>query len=264
MKEIERIYGGYFNSSKRMNNKKYSTARITDCYELEFFDSDYFYTVIDDVKYPLKQNTIIIAKPNQKRYSKLHFCCKYFHIYLTDGELKEFFDNCQTLFVISNPEEYSKLFNRLARFSISADRNYYKIKSELYSLIDKLSKDGVLSSISKTSKANNSKNAVIDACKFIEENFNQDIKLKDIADSVYLHPNYFLKLFKKYYGVSPSEYLNEVRIEHAKYMLTSTEDSVSQIALSCGFGSQTYFSSVFKKQTGQSPTEYLLHYNKNI
>ncbi len=262
MKEIKRIYGGYFNSANKIANKKMSSPRISDYFEIEFFDSDYFYTVIDGVKYPLKENSIIIAKPNQERYSKLHFCCKYFHIELEKGELKDFFDNAKTFFSLSNPKDYEEIFNQIALLSVAFEKNYYKIKSLLYSLVDKLSKEVFHGENSK--KSQSVKNAIIKASKFIEENFSEDITLKDIANHVYLHPNYFLKIFKKYYGVSPNEYLNEIRIERAKYMLMATEKSVSEIALTCGFGSQTYFSSVFKKQTGSTPSQFIKYYKKNF
>ena len=264
MKEILRIYGGYFKSQNKIGDRKFSSPRVTDCYEIEFFDADYFYTVIDGEKYPLKQNTLIISKPNQERYSKLHFNCRYFHVYLSDGEIKDFFDNCKTLYLVSDGKEYIKLFDRLSRLCVSAGRNYYKIKSELYALIDRLTKDAMLTSQSSNPKASVSRNAVIKSAKYIEENFAFDIKLEDIAKSVYLHPNYFFKLFKKYLGVSPTKYLLEVRIEHAKYLLMTTELSISEIADKCGFASQTYFSYVFKNSVGKSPTEYLLYYQKNL
>ncbi len=264
MKEIISIYGGYFNSHNIIGDRKISSPRVTDRYEIEFFDDDYFYTVIGGVKYPLKQNTLIISKPKQERYSKLHFNCRYFHVELSDGELKDFFDNCQTCIQVLDGEAYSNLFDRLSSLCVSIGKNYYKIKSELYSLVDKISKDALFLHNKNTPKSSVSRNAVINSAKYIEENFSVDIKLEDIAKSVYLHPNYFLKLFKKYFGVSPTKYLMDVRIERAKYLLVTTENSVSEIAKQCGFGSQTYFSYAFKKNVGKSPSAYLANYKKTL
>lgn len=260
MKEIKQIYGGYFQSTNKITNKKFSNKRITECYEIEFFDDDYFYTVINEKRLKLNSNTVIVAKPGEERYSKLHFCCYYFHLYLGDGEIKDFFDNTKPLIFVSNPEEYKTLFKKIARLSLAPNKNYYKIKAELYNFMDMLSKDVTFSKMNSNKALSVGRTAVYETAKFIENNFNLDIKLSDIAARVYMHPNYFLNLFKKYFGVSPTQYLTDTRIDNAKYLMLNTYDSVSEIASKCGFGSQTYFSFVFKKQTGKSPSEFILEY----
>ncbi len=210
----------------------------------------------------LRRNTVIIAKPNDERYSKLHFCCYYCHLTVNDGEIKNFFDTVKHSVTINNPDECKRLFKNLSRLSLNTEKNYYKIKAEIYNLIDILSKDTTFSLSTAKAESDNGRTAVYEAAKYIENNFNLDIKLSDIAARVYMHPNYFLKLFKKYFGVSPTQYLTDTRIDYAKYIMLNTNDSVSEISLKCGFGSQTYFSFVFKKQTGKSPTEYISNYQK--
>ena len=62
--------------------------------------------------------------------------------------------------------------------------------------------------------------------------------------------------FAKYMGVSPITYLLQKRIEEGKSLLSSTSHSISQIATSLGFSSQSYFSQAFKKATGRTPVQY--------
>lgn len=67
---------------------------------------------------------------------------------------------------------------------------------------------------------------------------------------------HFLRTFKQTTGVTPIEYRNRVRIDHAKKLLKNSCFSVCEIAESLGYTSLAYFSAQFKKETGLSPTQY--------
>ena len=56
--------------------------------------------------------------------------------------------------------------------------------------------------------------------------------------------------------MSFTEYLTQVRLEHAKNMLKEGNMSIKEVAYATGFHSQSYFSKIFKKYTGTSPSEY--------
>ena len=94
------------------------------------------------------------------------------------------------------------------------------------------------------------------AIRFISQNYNTDITLQKTADHVHLNPSYFSTLFKQSTGSSFKEYLNMVRVEESKQLLSNTENPVIDIALSVGFSDQSYFSKVFKRYTGLTPREY--------
>lgn len=69
-------------------------------------------------------------------------------------------------------------------------------------------------------------------------------------------PEYFRKIFKAYYGVSPLKYINALKITHAKELLDSGMYSVTEAALRSGYTDLSYFSREFKKETGNSPKYY--------
>ncbi|WP_252979975.1 helix-turn-helix transcriptional regulator [Eisenbergiella tayi] len=91
---------------------------------------------------------------------------------------------------------------------------------------------------------------------YISTNFNHSITLEEVADAVHLHPAYFSSIFKQCSGSSFKEYLNMVRVEESKRLLSNTEYSIIDIAVACGFDDQSYFSKVFKKYTGMTPKQY--------
>lgn len=94
------------------------------------------------------------------------------------------------------------------------------------------------------------------AIQYISQNFSSSITLKDVADHVHLNPAYFSTIFKQSTGSSFKEYLNMVRIEESKRLLTTTNYSVIDISVATGFEDQSYFSKVFKKYTGLTPKQY--------
>lgn len=98
--------------------------------------------------------------------------------------------------------------------------------------------------------------AVLD---YIAENIEQNMTIHDLAEIAYMHPNYFMRLFKQQIGVPPIQYITRQKIEKAKELLTTTSGSVSAIADQLGFGDLFYFSKQFKKHAGLTPTEFRKH-----
>ena len=94
------------------------------------------------------------------------------------------------------------------------------------------------------------------AIRYISQNFAGNITLEDVAEHVHLNAAYFSSLFKQSTGSTFREYLNMVRIEESKRLLTTTDYSILDIALATGFEDQSYFSKVFKKHTGLTPKQY--------
>ena len=94
------------------------------------------------------------------------------------------------------------------------------------------------------------------AIRYISQNFSRNLTLDEVADHVHLNPAYFSTLFKQSTGSSFKEYLNMVRIEESKRLLSNTDYSIIDISLATGFEDQSCFSKVFKKYTGLTPKQY--------
>jgi len=91
---------------------------------------------------------------------------------------------------------------------------------------------------------------------YIQANFNQEISLKQAAETVYINPGYLGKLFKKETGLSFHDYLNQVRIDKAKELLLTTNRFVYQVSESVGYKDYNYFHKTFKKLVGTTPSDY--------
>ncbi len=95
------------------------------------------------------------------------------------------------------------------------------------------------------------------ACTYIEENYsNEDISLNMVAKYVGVSPNHFSTMFAQNMNKTFVEYLTDVRMEHAKILLRTTNMRTSDIAFEVGYHDSHYFSSLFKKNQNMTPREY--------
>lgn len=97
---------------------------------------------------------------------------------------------------------------------------------------------------------------IVEAIKFMKNNLDKNISLKEIADHVNLSRVYFSQLFKQLMGENITDFLTRLRLEKAKELLMNPDTKVYEIALDIGFESQYYFNKLFKSTMGVTPTEY--------
>lgn len=95
-----------------------------------------------------------------------------------------------------------------------------------------------------------------DVLSYIRKNIDKNITLEELADVSGMSPRYFCRVFRNMTGRTPIDYVNYYRIETASQMLITTGESVTEIALNCGFNDMSYFSKTFKKLKGISPSKF--------
>ena len=94
-------------------------------------------------------------------------------------------------------------------------------------------------------------------CKFIHENFMQNLELNQISKLANMNPSAFCRFFKKTTGQSLFEYINELRISKAANLLLNKKDlSISSVAHLSGFNNQSHFNRVFLNYKQTTPSDY--------
>lgn len=91
---------------------------------------------------------------------------------------------------------------------------------------------------------------------FIAQHYTHPLTLRDISQSVGLHPNYIISVFRKVFGTTPLEYILNHRLSHAQRLLVTTNELILEIALQSGFGSLSRFNEAFRRAFGCTPREY--------
>jgi two-component system response regulator YesN len=105
---------------------------------------------------------------------------------------------------------------------------------------------------------------VAEVKSFIQTHLKEELTLPEIASMVNMSESHFSHIFKKETGISLGEYINQVRIEQAKYLLKTSDLKINEIADEVGICNPNYFSTQFKRRTGMSPLEYRQDYLNRI
>lgn len=97
---------------------------------------------------------------------------------------------------------------------------------------------------------------ILEAIKFIKQNYSQKILLDEVAEKLGFNTNYFSEIFKNETGKNFSTYLLEVRMAEAKILLRDSTDTIYEIASKVGYKDSKFFSQQFTKVVGIKPVEY--------
>jgi len=132
------------------------------------------------------------------------------------------------------------------------------IKSYAYSLMTHLVRSYVDAYISEREISTHTTNLerLNIVFNYIADNYSEKISTQTLSELCYLNESYFCRFFKAHAGKTPTEYINEYRIEKAALLLKNTNDNISQIAANAGFDDVNYFTRIFKKIKKQTPSEY--------
>lgn len=101
--------------------------------------------------------------------------------------------------------------------------------------------------------------------EFIGTRFDQALTIEQVAEHVKLNPNYAMGIFQRVMQLTMKQYITAMRINHVRALLSDTNKSILDIALTAGFHSSSSFYSTFNKYVGMSPQNYRkLRQLKNI
>ena len=90
----------------------------------------------------------------------------------------------------------------------------------------------------------------------IESDLTADLSLKKQAELLNVNASYLSTLFKKETGMTLTDYVNKKRVDHAIFLLNSSNMQIQTIAQYCGIPDVNYFTKIFKKYVGKTPKEY--------
>lgn len=92
--------------------------------------------------------------------------------------------------------------------------------------------------------------------EYIDKNFIEKLTLETLADIAHGSPYHLHRTFKKIKGITPVEYIQQVRVNAAKKDLIQTNKAIADISICVGMPNTPYFITLFKKKTGHTPAQY--------
>ena len=179
-------------------------------------------------------------------------------------------DKFRDIYFLTDTLPYSSQFdNTPIAFSDDANKTLEKLMHMmLYRYLEGHKNDTVLESmyelamriVAEASARSHRDPLVEQLIQLLTRSFNDpEFSISTALDSMGYSRDHLRRMFIANVGVSPSEYLTSLRINHAKKLLRNqkeTRSSISEISALCGYYDSRYFSRIFKKETGATPLEY--------
>lgn len=246
--------------------------RIVVNYEFDLYLDGNHIINLDGVEYPDTDHCLIFRKPGQTTSGTGHYnmyiltldfsgeVCEESNIFRpVSGNLQPVcdFHELEALPPVFRPyhfEELRELMEKLSECSYpgvvdSVRQKQYVKEFMLLVLLDAVKSQRI--DESTTDENRHIKNA----CDYISKNFTRDITVKSIASHLHITENHLIKLFKKELNQTPNRYISELRLIYARNLLLHSDESVQQIAYSCGFNTPSYFTKRFVQRFGMLPNQ---------
>lgn len=127
-----------------------------------------------------------------------------------------------------------------------------KTKMTLLQFILKMWQEGLIMD-NTTSGRNTVEKEMI---SYIQQNYTEKISLKEFGTQFHLSEKYISRYFKEHFHITLSQYVNHLRLEHARQLLQDTTLPITEVAMQSGYQNVSYFIRSFKETYGMSPLKY--------
>ena len=198
-------------------------------------------------------------RPAAGHCSILNFSHDFYSQFVEDMNLKHAFffsnPNLLTLLLKTTPEmEYLHyhILKNTGTCKLETDSRVIELLKLIVSSITQFPVDDALNATMKKFHL-----VTIEKAKeYINENFQRDISLFEIATSACVSPFHFSRIFKKFTSFSPHQYLQNVRLKHSEMLLKNSTRPIADVSFDAGFTTAEYFATSFRQKYGMSPTDF--------
>ena len=126
------------------------------------------------------------------------------------------------------------------------DENRFLILGDFYRLLHRLTQSDTVG-----------EGVLKPAMEYLKNHYTADVDNGTLAAKCYIGEEYFRKLFKKKYGISPKQYVINLRLNMAKQLLAEGMLKINEIAHLCGFSNPYHFSRLFKEKNNETPSAFM-------
>lgn len=239
---LEYVYSGVFSTEQTWIHPE--KTEIT--YELIYVISGDVFIEENNQRYHLRKNDAIVLKPgiSHKGYlfssPPVSFYWIHFHTDNFEGI------NIKTNYIKNFTD--SSMFKKLLHVANSSNYPNYSQEAVLLNILNELA--------AFTLHSKEDYKFIRDAAEWIRINSHTKIYIEDIASKYMLNPQYFSKLFKRYYSIGLKEYISIERMNMAKNLLCNTSYSIKEISFIMNFENENEFINYFKYHQNQTPTKF--------
>ncbi len=248
-----RLAAGYFNSVYAFPRRRTTTLTCCGGWELLCFDTEATVFVAQE-EYKIPAGGVLCLRPDEEW--RVTLPCRWYYVrmdHLPDamGELVQTFGR---LPAVSNVDCVRECMIEISLAQREGD--VLQCTAKLLSLLSLLQKENEIEVRMSEAHRSKTKEAIRAGLDYIREHYREKCTLKEIAAHAGRSPIYFHDVFSEIMGLTPYEYIAQLRLEEAKRLLLMTDQDPADIAENIGFCSQSYFNFVFKKAVGTTPLNF--------
>ncbi len=231
----------------RTDARQSARERIADSYEISIYLENSGALFINGRKYFLHRGDVRFIRPGTHLKSIPEYSCYSFRFYAQSTvreieSVSEFF---------AGNEECIELARRVVE-AFSATSGELLVQTLFF---------GLLYEMYTVSAGKSSKNPSAEKCtEYMNENYASDITLEKLGMLTGYVPIHISRIFKSATGMTPHEYLTDVRLAHAREALVLGSAAIDSVARECGFDSPSHFQKLFKEKFGITPGKYRKEY----
>ena len=151
-----------------------------------------------------------------------------------------------------DPVEYDNPNTLMRTISLHSHNPFYSIietEGILLQLLSRFLREA-------SHKFETTENRIKKVLRYIRMHINEPVKIDELAGQCYLSKGHFIRLFKKDLSITPTQYINQKKIERAQLQLITTNLSIKDIAYGLSYEDISYFNRIFRQYTGITPKEY--------
>ena len=143
-------------------------------------------------------------------------------------------------------------YNQSDDIAVSNINAQFEIKITLIKFIQKMWQNGLI----LENAANGTNTTEKEMITYIRQNYTREVSLQEFGAQFHLSEKYISRYFKEHFHITLSQYINHLRLEHARQLLQESTIPVTEVALQSGYQNVSYFIRCFKKMYGVSPLKY--------
>lgn len=247
-------------------NNDYSPLHWHGHLEIIFILSGYMTAYINDKKYTLKKDDMLIVSPKELHSTNAWGTVDYILLQIPYDYLSRVLDHVSLIqfqayfpsitMTGSQKQLRNCLFELMKDYTEKEDGYLLHFSSVIYEFLYILYKNHSKVIPKKTwEKENRNFERIEETIQFVKANYQREISLDEVAGILNVSPEYFCRLFKKHTGQTFLEYLNAVRLIHFYHDLIQTDYSITDLLARNGIANYKVFIRLFKQTYGTTPNK---------
>ncbi len=252
-----------------MPSPEFSPTRIVMDYEFDFYLNHNREMFINDTHYSIKKNSLVFRKPGQTVRSIGDYDCYILSLSFSGAPIIPNYSRnnaiimqpeCRSpllqefppVFTPNHAEDIRTLFKKLT-YEYKTEGNTDTTHNMIMQLLFLIASD-CYDTPNMTYYTTD--DIIWDICCYLSENLKEDINMDDLSQKFGFNKSYLIRKFRNEIGLSPINYLINLRLDNAEKLLKKTSYPIQKIAELCGYSDHAFFSTSFKKKFRLSPSEY--------